>query len=262
MAAKAPTRIRKTNSAKVADVNVIAILDMSGSMQGREVETRGGFNAFLANAQDDQQKAGGRITLSLTCFDTEFEQVYPPTPVERVKPIGPKEYTPRGMTALHDAIGLTLSPLRFPKDEKVMVIITTDGMENSSHEWTAETVKRLIAEKEKLGWEFLFLGVGLDAFAASKAFASDAMRSATVSTLATGDAVALGMEFASQSMRLYRRGESLSDSVAAAYADPTSAMIDRGVADQRPEAARGKAVTGVAKPKKARSKTGPAGSGG
>src|SRR6202171_1145240 len=188
MAAKAPTRNRKTGKAGVADVNVIAILDMSGSMQGREVETRGGFNAFVANAQEDQRDAGGKITLSLTCFDTEFEQVYLPTPVERVKAIGPREYTPRGMTALHDAIGLTLSPLRFPKEEKVMVIITTDGMENSSHEWTAQTIKRLITEKEELGWEFLFLGVGLDAFAASEAFASDAMRNATVSTLATGPA--------------------------------------------------------------------------
>ena len=260
MAAKAPTRNRKTGSAGVADVNVIAILDMSGSMQGREVETRGGFNAFLANAQEDLQKAGGRIRLSLTCFDTAFDQVYPPTAVERVKPIGPNEYTPRGMTALHDAIGLTLSPLRFPKDEKVMVIITTDGMENSSQEWTAETVKGLITEKEKLGWEFLFLGVGLDAFAASKAFASDAMRSATVSTPATGEAVALGMEFAGQSMRRYRRGESLSASVAAAYADPTSALIDRGVADQRPEADRGNAATGAGKAREVR-KTGAAGSG-
>jgi uncharacterized protein YegL len=221
----------------VADVNVIAILDMSGSMQGREVETRGGFNAFVANAQADQRDAGGRITLSLTCFDTELEKVYSPTPVERVKPIGPKEYTPRGMTALHDAIGMTLAPLRFPKGEKVMVIITTDGMENSSHEWTAESVRKLIVEKEKLGWEFLFLGVGLDAFAASKAFASDAMLNATLSTHATGEAVGLSMAFAGDSMRHYRRGDSLASSVAAAYDDPTSAVIDRTIADQRPDAA-------------------------
>ncbi|HEY8813056.1 MAG TPA: hypothetical protein VIO86_11240 [Candidatus Dormibacteraeota bacterium] len=250
MAVKAPIRIRKPSKAKVADVNVIAILDMSGSMQGREVETRGGFNAFVGNAQADQRDAGGKITLSLTCFDTEFEQVYPPTPVERVRPIGPKEYTPRGMTALHDAIGLTLSPLRFPKGEKVMVIITTDGMENSSHEWTAESVKKLIGEKEKLGWEFLFLGVGLDAFAASKAFASDAMLNATVSTHATGQAVAHSMEFAGESMRLYRRGDSLASSVAAAYADPTSAMIDRSIADQRPDAAPIKTHAGSKTPKK------------
>jgi hypothetical protein len=91
MALKAPIRNRKPVTAGVADVNVIAILDMSGSMQGREVETRGGFNAFVANAQADQNDAGGKITLSLTCFDTIFEQVYSPTPVERVRPIGPKE---------------------------------------------------------------------------------------------------------------------------------------------------------------------------
>jgi len=131
-----------------------------------------------------------------------------------------------------------------------MVIITTDGMENSSHEWTAESVKKLIGEKEKLGWEFLFLGVGLDAFAASKAFASDAMLNATVSTHATGQAVAHSMEFAGESMRLYRRGDSLASSVAAAYADPTSAMIDRSIADQRPDAAPIKTHAGSKTPKK------------
>ncbi|HEY8680203.1 MAG TPA: hypothetical protein VIN01_04045 [Candidatus Dormibacteraeota bacterium] len=257
MALNAPTRNRRSGKAqvaRVADVNVIAILDMSGSMQGREVETRGGFNAFLANAQHDQRDAGGKITLSLTCFDTEFEQLYAPTPVERVKPIGPKEYTPRGMTALLDAIGLTLSPLRFPKDEKVMVIITTDGMENSSHEWTAESVKKLIEEREKLGWEFLFLGVGLDAFAASKSFASEAMLNATMSTPGTGQALTLGMDFAVGSMRSFRRGESLADSVAAAYADPTSALIDRSIADQRPAGDQIKGSAGAAKLKKLRTK--------
>ena len=256
MPLNAPTRNRKSGKARaVADVNVIAILDMSGSMAGREIETRGGFNAFVASAQEDQRDAGGKITLSLTCFDTAFEQVYPPTPVVRVKPIGPKEYTPRGMTALHDAIGLTLSPLRFPKDEKVMVIITTDGMENSSHEWSSEKVKKLIEEKERLGWEFLFLGVGLDAFAASQSFASEAMRNATLSTPATAGAVALGMDFAGKSMRRYRRGASLTDSVAAAYADPTSAVIDRSIADQRPDAGPLKATAGVEALKKLRSKS-------
>ena len=117
-----------------------------------------------------------------------------------------------------------------------MVIITTDGLENASHEWTSASVKKLIEEKEKLGWEFLFLGVGLDAFAASEAFASKKMRNATVSTPAIGEAVTLGMVFAGKSMRQYRRGDSLSDSVAAAYADTSSALIDRSVADQRPDA--------------------------
>ncbi|MDQ6918553.1 MAG: VWA domain-containing protein [Candidatus Dormibacteraeota bacterium] len=252
MALKTPIRNRKTAKAKVADVNVIAILDMSGSMQGREVETRGGFNAFLANAQEDQRDGGGKITLSLTCFDTVFEPVYPPTPVDRVKPIGPKEYTPRGMTALHDAIGLTLSPLRFPKGEKVMVIITTDGLENSSHEWTAETVKKLIEDKEKLGWEFLFMGVGLDAFAASKAFASESMLNATLSTPMTAGAVELGMSFASSSMRLFRRGDSLSDSVAALYDDPASGLIDRSVDDQRPAARPSEASTAAVRRGKGR----------
>ena len=211
-------------------------------------------NERYAN-HSDFGHAGGKITLSLTCFDTEFEQVYPPTPVERVKPIGPKEYTPRGMTALLDAIGLTLSPLRFPKAEKVMVIITTDGMENSSHEWTPESVKKLIEAKEKLGWEFLFLGVGLDAFAASKAFASEAMLNATMSTPGTGQAVAAGMDFAVGSMRSFRRGRSLTDSVAAAYADTTSDLIDRSVADQRPDADPIKGSAGAAKLKKLRTKS-------
>lgn len=128
MTKMAPGRTRAAGKAAVIkDVNVIAILDMSGSMSGKEDDTRGGFNAFVKDAQADQAAEGGRVTVSLTCFDTEFIQVYGPTDVQLVKPIGPAEYTPRGSTALLDAIGWTLAPLSFPPEAKVLVYIVTDG---------------------------------------------------------------------------------------------------------------------------------------
>lgn len=223
-AAAAPKKV-------IRDVNVIAILDMSGSMSGTEDDTRGGFNAFLKDAQADQAAEGGRVTLSLTCFDTEFIQVYGPTDIQLVKPIGPSEYTPRGNTALLDAIGRSIAPLSFPREEKVLVYIVTDGYENSSREWTNDKVKALIEGKEKQGWEFLFIGAGLDAWAASQAFATAGMAGRTISAHATPDALAAASARATaDSYRSLRAGGSVRQAVDALYDSDDTTLINRAVA--------------------------------
>lgn len=230
------TKAKKGTKAKVADVNVIAILDMSGSMHGRENETRGGINAFIKDAQADQKAEGGRVTFSLTCFDTRFIQVYAPTDIQQIRPIGPAEYTPAGGTALYDAIGKTLGPLSFPKGEKVLVIITTDGMENSSREWKADAVKALIAEREAQGWEFLMLGVGTDAWSASAAFATPSMVGQTVNSLGTPTATAASLVAASTtSYNMLRSGGTVKQAVSDLYAGGgnSSAWMDRSHGDKR-----------------------------
>ena len=223
--------------AAIKDVNVIAILDMSGSMSGKEDDTRGGFNAFVKDAQADQSAEGGKVTLSLTCFDTEFIQVYGPTDIQRVKPIGPEEYTPRGSTALLDAIGLTIAPLSFPKAEKVLVYIVTDGYENASREWTNDTIKAVIEAKEKEGWEFLFIGAGLDAWAASHAFASAAMAGNTIAAQATPQAFAAASARATaDSYRALRGGGTVRQAVDALYEGDDTTLINRQV-ERRTEGA-------------------------
>ncbi len=219
------------------DINVLVILDMSGSMAGKEKDTIGGVNSFIDQAKADQLKEGGKVTFALTCFDTEFLPVIPPTPIQQVKHIGPAEYTPRGATALLDAVGLTLSPLRFSEDEAVMVLITTDGEENSSREWTAPKVKALIEEREKKGWEFMFLGIGLDAWEVSQNYSTAAMRQATVST--RGDAMVDSLNFAATAyMSVKNAGGSVAASVADAYKDPANRFVDRTVKDKRPAAGK------------------------
>jgi uncharacterized protein YegL len=216
-----------TNRA-VKDVNVIAILDMSGSMAGLEDDTRGGFNTFVNEAQQDQAAEGGTVTLSLTCFDTEFIQVYPPTDIQQVRPIGPAEYTPRGGTALLDAIGLTIAQMSFPAHQKVLVYIVTDGFENSSREWTNARVKALIEERETQGWEFLFVGAEVDAWDASAAFASAQMSRSSIS--AKKDRMAMRSASAKAKWAAYqalRADSTVADAVDALYASDDEDLIDR-----------------------------------
>jgi len=216
-----------TNTA-VKDVNVIAILDMSGSMSGLEDDTRGGFNTFVREAQADQAAEGGQVTLSLTCFDTEFIQVYRTTDIQQVTPIGPAEYSPRGNTALLDAIGLTIAPLSFPAHEKVLVYIVTDGFENSSREWTSDRVRALIEEKETQGWEFLFIGAEVDAWDASVAFSTPAMTRGSISAkkdrMAMRSASTKATWAAHQALR---GGGTVADAVDALYASDDDDLIDR-----------------------------------
>jgi len=214
----------------IKDVNVIAILDMSGSMSGMEDDTRGGFNAFVKDAQADQATEGGRVTLSLTCFDTEFIPIYRPTDIQLVAPIGPAEYTPRGGTALLDAIGRTIAPLAFPRVEKVLVYIVTDGHENSSCEWTNDKVRALIEAKEKQGWEFLFIGAGLDAWAVSEAFATPGLAGSTISANRTPEAFAAASARATKdSYRALRDGRTVRQAVNDLYLSDDATLINRGV---------------------------------
>jgi len=209
-------------------VNVIAILDMSGSMSGLEDDTRGGFNTFIKEAQADQAAEGGHVTLSLTCFDTEFIQVYRTTDIQQVTPIGPAEYTPRGGTALVDAIGLTIAPLSFPAHEKVLVYIVTDGFENSSREWTYARVRALIEDKETQGWEFLFVGAEVDAWDASAAFASANMARSSIS--AKKDRMAMRAASTKAKWAAYqalRADGTVADAVDALYASGDEDLIDR-----------------------------------
>lgn len=144
---------------------IIAILDRSGSMSIVKRDTEGAFNAYVA----DQRKVPGEAKLSLVQFDTKIETVYATRPLSDVPPLDLK---PRGLTALYDAIGFTVVDFgeqfaRMNEDirpGKVIVVILTDGEENSSQEWTAARLKPLIEEQTtKYGWTFLYLGANQDA---------------------------------------------------------------------------------------------------
>ncbi|MBY0148636.1 vWA domain-containing protein [Neobacillus niacini] len=146
---------------------IIFLLDRSGSMGGLEGDTIGGFNAFIKN----QRKLEGKTLVTGVLFDDQYEVIWNGVEAEKVKLTGEVYYV-RGCTALLDAVGKTILDVgcRLSKTDeadrpgKVIFVITTDGFENASREFTYGKVKELIQhQQEKYNWEFIFLGANIDA---------------------------------------------------------------------------------------------------
>jgi len=144
------------------------ILDRSGSMGGLESDTIGGYNSMLKK----QRETEGEVLVSTVLFDGESEVLYDRIPLQDMPQMTEKEYYVRGCTALLDAIGGAIHHIgnvhKYARDEdrpeKTIFIITTDGLENASKRYSYEKVKQMVErQKEKYGWEFLFLGANIDA---------------------------------------------------------------------------------------------------
>lgn len=157
---------------------LVFILDRSGSMSGLEKDTIGGFNGMI----EKQMDIPGDVNVTTVLFDHEIEFLHRRVPIERISPMTRKEYFVRGTTALLDAVGMTISYMvdvqKNAKEEnkanKVIFVITTDGYENSSREYTFKKVKSMIEyQKENYGWEFLFLGANIDAITTAARFGID-----------------------------------------------------------------------------------------
>jgi len=147
---------------------LVFILDRSGSMAGLEADTIGGFNAMI----DKQKKEAGTCYVSTVLFDHESTVLHDRVALEKIEPMTENDYTVRGSTALIDAIGGAIHHIgnvhKYARKEDVpehtVFVITTDGMENASRQYTAERVKAMIErQKTRYGWEFLFLGANIDA---------------------------------------------------------------------------------------------------
>ncbi len=147
---------------------LVFILDRSGSMSGLESDTIGGYNSLLEKQKGEQ----GECTLTTVLFDDKYELLHDRINIKGIAPITDEDYYVRGSTALLDAIGRTIDKISNAQKhtaseeqaEKVMFVITTDGMENASREYGYEKVRRMIEHKKtKYGWEFLFLGANIDA---------------------------------------------------------------------------------------------------
>ena len=154
---------------------LVFILDRSGSMSGLEKDTIGGFNSMLAK----QRKEPGEAVVSTVLFDNKIEVIHDRVPISEVPDITEKEYYVRGCTALLDAVGGAIHHIgnvhkyarREDVPEKTLFVITTDGLENASCRYTYDKVRRMIEhEKERYGWEFIFLGANIDAAKEAKRF--------------------------------------------------------------------------------------------
>ena len=147
---------------------IVFILDRSGSMAGLEEDTIGGFNSLIRKQRSEE----GEALISTVLFDNYSEVVHDRVPLDRIPEMTRKEYYVRGCTALLDAVGGAVHHIgnvhKYAREEDrpehTLFVITTDGMENASRRYTYDRVRRMIErQKEKYGWEFLFLGANIDA---------------------------------------------------------------------------------------------------
>ncbi len=178
---------------------IVFILDRSGSMSGLEKDTIGGFNGTI----EKQKQEAGEAYVSTVLFDTEMEVLHDRAPLARIEPLTEKEYYARGCTALLDAIGGAIHHIgnvhKYARDEdrpeKTIFVITTDGYENSSRKYTAEHVKQMIErQKQKYGWEFIFLGANIDAIETARNFGIDESRAANF----VNDGAGIGVMYEAQ----------------------------------------------------------------
>ena len=188
---------------------IIFILDRSGSMVGLESDTIGGFNSLIAK----QKKEDGQALVSTVLFDDRSDVLHDRVPLDRIAPMTDDDYFVRGCTALLDAVGGAIHHIgnvhkyARPEDrpEKTMVIITTDGMENASKRYTYEKVKSMIErQKEKYGWEFIFLGANIDAVEVAGRFGISEDRAANYHSDEEG--TALNYEVLSEAICQVRMG--------------------------------------------------------
>ena len=152
---------------------IVCILDRSGSMSGIMSDSIGGFNTFLKQ----QRELPDEATLTVALFDDKYELLYDDVDIKKVKDITSKEWFPRGVTALHDAIGKTINNVKanhrklgVEAPAKVLVCIVTDGYENASKEYSRSDVQKLIQDCEKDDWNFMYLAANQDAFAVGQSF--------------------------------------------------------------------------------------------
>lgn len=193
---------------------VVFILDRSGSMSGLEADTIGGFNSMISK----QKKEDGEAIVSTVLFDDQQEVVYDRQPVKMVEPMTDRQYYVRGCTALLDAIGGAIHHIgnvhKYAREEdrpeKTMFIINTDGMENASRFYTYDRVKYMVErQKEKYGWEFLFLGANIDAISVAARFGINADRAINYECDQVG--TSLNYQVMSETITAVRRAKNKED---------------------------------------------------
>jgi len=173
---------------------LVFILDRSGSMRGLEADTIGGFNSLI----ERQKKEEGEAYISTVLFDHESKVIHDRVPLAQIHPMTEEEYFVRGNTALLDAVGSAIHHIgnvhKYAREEdrpeKTLFVITTDGQENASSQYTYEKVKQMVErQKEQFQWEFLFLGANIDAAKEAGRFGIQADRTANFVSDAQGTEV-------------------------------------------------------------------------
>ena len=158
-------------------IELVFILDESGSMRGLEKDTIGGFNSTI----DKQKKEDGDCLVSTVCFSNSQRVVHDRVNLRDVKELTEDDYRPCGSTALIDTVASSIKHIKMvhkyirkeDRPDKTMFIITTDGMENASHKYSLNETKKMIEECKENGWEFIFLAANIDAYETARDYGFD-----------------------------------------------------------------------------------------
>lgn len=185
---------------------LVFILDRSGSMNGLESDTIGGYNAMLAK----QKAEVGEARITTVLFDDEYELLHDRIDIKGVAPITEREYFVRGTTALLDALGKTILKIKNvqkntaeeERAEKVLFVITTDGLENASSEFSVNQIRNMIQEQKLYGWEFIFLGANIDAVATAASYGIAKDRAVTYTS--DGEGTRLNYQVVSEAISTLR----------------------------------------------------------
>ena len=193
---------------------MVFILDRSGSMSGLEADTIGGFNSLI----EKQKRQEGKCYISTVLFDDVSTVLYDRVELEKIRPMTNDDYVPRGCTALIDAIGGAVHHIgnvhKYIRTEDVpentVFVIITDGCENASIKYTADTVKAMIEEKKReFGWEFMFIGANIDSVTTAGRFGISGSRAVDYKADSTGTCVAYGA--VAETLKNFRASKPISD---------------------------------------------------
>ena len=189
-------------------VEIVAILDRSGSMSSLIEETITGYNAFIK-----EQKEVGPAKVTLAIFDDRYDVLYERNDINEVPKLTNVAFYARGMTALRDAVGKTIQTVHGGQrngetQDKTLVFIVTDGYENASTEYSHDDLKKLVNKRTKKGWEFFFMGADIDAF--DQGGNIGVTRQNIVKTPKTKTGVLQSYKAVSSTANLYRGGGSVS----------------------------------------------------
>ena len=194
---------------------LVFILDRSGSMSGLEKDTIGGFNSML----EKQKKESGEAFVTTVLFDDNYELLHDRKNIRGIEAITKKEYYVRGSTALLDAMGITINNIgkalsdtnEEERPVKVLFVIITDGMENSSREFSYKKIKEMVEhQKSKYSWDFIFLGANIDAIMTAGSFGISADRAANFVSDSAG--TQLNYRAVSEAVSSFRKGKKVDSS--------------------------------------------------
>jgi len=194
---------------------MVFIIDNSGSMAGLEKDTIGGFNAMI----EKQKQEEGEAYVSTVLFNNYSQVIHDRLPLVKIEPLTEQQYRVGGCTALLDAIGGAIHHIgnvhKYAREEdvpeKTIFLITTDGMENASQQYSSEQVKKMIKrQEERYGWEFVFVAANIDAVHTAETIGIRRERAANYRQ----DAEGTEMLFCamSEAVTSYRKGKKVSDS--------------------------------------------------